>query len=73
MESTDLIPLENNMTKNTRKAEEFRELHESLQRNLPIYLSVMMDALAAVHQKVKQSMVPDAARQMVSTLKSTKS
>ena len=67
MESIDLIPLDGDVAKITRRAEEFRDLHEALQRNLQIYLPLTMDALAAVHQKVKASHVADATRQMVSS------
>jgi hypothetical protein len=49
----------------TRRAEEFKDLHKALQRNLQTYLPLTMDALAAVHQKVKVSHVADATRQMV--------
>lgn len=67
MESTELIPLSGDIAKITRRAEEFKDLHESLQRNLQTYLPLTMDALAGVHQKVKSSIVPDATRQMAST------
>jgi nuclear pore complex protein Nup93 len=66
MESTDLIPLTGDIAKTTRRAEEFRDLHESLQKNLQTYLTLTMDALAGVHQRVKSSMVADATKQMVS-------
>lgn len=66
MESTDLIPLSGDVAKITRRAEEFKDLHEALQRNLQIYLPLTMDALVGVHQKVKQSVIADATRQMVS-------
>ena len=65
MESIDLIPLDGDVAKITRRAEEFKDLHEALQRNLQTYLPLTMDALAAVHQKVKVSHVADATRQMV--------
>ncbi|KAJ7151727.1 nucleoporin-interacting protein NIC96 [Mycena filopes] len=65
MESTDLIPLDGDVGKITRRAEEFKDLHEALQRNLQTYLPLTMDALAGVHQKTKSSMGPgDATRQM---------
>lgn len=70
MESTDLIPLSGDVAKITRRAEEFKDLHESLQRNLQIYLPLTMDALVGVHQKVKQSVIADATRQTVSSLPS---
>lgn len=66
MESTDLIPLSGDVAKITRRAEEFKDLHESLQRNLQTYIPLTMDALAGVHQKVKSSAIADATRQMVS-------
>jgi len=65
MESTDLLPLSGDVAKITRRAEEFRDLHESLQKNLQTYLSLTMDALDGVHKRVKASMVADATRQMV--------
>ena len=65
MESTDLIPLSGDVAKITRRAEEFKDLHESLQRNLQIYLPLTMDSLVGVHQRVKGSIIADATRQMV--------
>jgi nuclear pore complex protein Nup93 len=65
MESTDLIPLDGDVAKITRRAEEFKDLHDSLQRNLHIYLTLTMEALAGVHQAVKVSLAADATRQMV--------
>ncbi|KAF5314161.1 hypothetical protein D9611_006965 [Ephemerocybe angulata] len=64
MESTNLIPLSGDITKITRHAEEFKELHESLQRNLQTYLVLTMDALAAIHARTKSAGLPDATRQM---------
>ena len=65
MESTDLVPLDGDVAKITRRAEEFRDLPEALQRNLQTFLTLTMDALATTHQKVKNSMVAEATRQMV--------
>lgn len=67
MESTDLIPLDGDIPKITRRAEEFKEQHEALQRNLTVYLPLTMEALAGVHQKVKAT-ASDASRQMVRCL-----
>lgn len=64
MESTDLIPLTGDVAKTTRRAEEFKDLHETLQRNLQTYLTLTMDALAAIQQRVKSSAVGDTTRQM---------
>ncbi|KAF8876484.1 nucleoporin-interacting protein NIC96 [Infundibulicybe gibba] len=64
MESTDLIPLDGDVAKITRRAEEFKDLHESLQRNLQTYIPLTMDALASIHQRVKASAAADATRQM---------
>lgn len=67
LESThDLIPFSGDVARITKRAEEFKDLHESVQRNLQVYLPLAMDALAGVHQKVKSTMVADATRQMVS-------
>ena len=65
MESTDLVPLDGDVAKINRRAEEFKELHDSLQRNLHTYLPLAMDAIAGVYQKVKASNTPDTSRQMV--------
>lgn len=65
MESTNLLPLDGDMSRITRKAEEFKEYHDALQRNLQTYLTLAMDALSGVHLKTKASLIPDSARQMV--------
>ena len=66
MESTDLVPLDGDVAKINRRAEEFKELHDSLQRNLHTYLPLSMDAIAGVYQKLKASSnTLDASRQMV--------
>ena len=67
MESTGLIPLDGDIAKITRKAEEFKDLHNALQRNLQVYLPLTMDALAAIHQSIKNSATAQATRQMVCT------
>ncbi|KAF9268974.1 NIC-domain-containing protein [Marasmius fiardii PR-910] len=63
LESIDVVPLEGDVARITRRAEDFKDLHDTLQRNLPTYLTLIMDVLAGVHQKVKNSMVADATRQ----------
>lgn len=65
MESTDLVPLDGDVAKINRRAEEFKDLHDSLQRNLHTYLPLAMDAIAGVYQKLKASNTHDASRQMV--------
>lgn len=65
MESIDLIPMDGDVSKITRRGEEFRDLPEALQRNLQTFLTLTMDALAGVHHKVKGSFVADANKQMV--------
>ena len=67
MESTELIPLSGDIAKTTRRAEEFRDLHESLQKNLQTYLTLTMDALAGAHHIVKGSHMAEATKQMVCT------
>ena len=39
---------------------------ESLQRTLPKYVMLAMDALSGVHQRCKTSSMPEATRQMAS-------
>ena len=65
MESTDLLPMDNDKSRIQRRAEEFRDLPESLQRNLQTFLTLTMDTLAAMHQKIKNSMSPEATKQSV--------
>lgn len=69
MESIDLIPMDGDVAKITRRAEEFRDLPEALQRNLQTFLTLTMDALAMMHQKVKTSAAAQATRQMVSGIR----
>ncbi|KAJ2926873.1 hypothetical protein H1R20_g10202, partial [Candolleomyces eurysporus] len=69
MESTDLIPLSGDMAKITRRAEEFKDLHEALQRNLQTYLTLTMDALAGIHYRIKNSVVADATRQTLAAVR----
>ncbi|KAH9913609.1 nucleoporin-interacting protein NIC96, partial [Amylocystis lapponica] len=64
MESTDLVPMDGDIAKITRRAEEFKDLPEALQRNLQTFLTLTMDALASVHQRVKTSAMADVTRQM---------
>ncbi|KIY51196.1 nucleoporin-interacting protein NIC96 [Fistulina hepatica ATCC 64428] len=63
IESTDLIPLDGDVAKITRRAEEFKDLHEALQRNLQTYLPLTMDILMSLHQKIKKSILPEATKQ----------
>ncbi|KAI0053140.1 nucleoporin-interacting protein NIC96 [Auriscalpium vulgare] len=64
MESTDLIPLDGDVAKINRRTEEFKDLHEALQRSLQTYLPLAMDAIAGVYQRTKASSASDAGRQM---------
>jgi hypothetical protein len=66
VESTDLVPLDGDVAKINRRAEEFKELHDSLQRNLHTYLPLAMDTIVGVYQKLKvSSNTIDSSRQMV--------
>jgi hypothetical protein len=66
VDSTDLVPLDGDVAKINRRAEEFKELHDSLQRNLHTYLPLAMDAIVGVYQKLKASSnTIDASRQIV--------
>ncbi|KZT24692.1 nucleoporin-interacting protein NIC96 [Neolentinus lepideus HHB14362 ss-1] len=64
MEGLDMVPLDGDVAKITKRADEFKDLHEALQRNLNTYLVLVVDALAAAHQKVKNSVAPDATKKM---------
>ena len=58
--------MEADVAKITKRAEEFRDLPDALQRNLQTFLTLTMDILAAVHAKVKASSLPEVSRQTVS-------
>ncbi|EPS98068.1 hypothetical protein FOMPIDRAFT_1051823 [Fomitopsis schrenkii] len=64
MESTEIIPMDGDVAKIQRRAEEFRDLPEPLQRNLQTFLTLIMDILASVHQKAKASLMAEATRQV---------
>ena len=68
MESTELIPMDGDVAKIQRRAEEFRDLPEALQRNLQVFLTLIMDILASAHQKAKSSLMTEATRQVVGAL-----
>ena len=68
MESTELVPMDGDVAKIQRRAEEFRDLPEALQRNLQTFLTLIMDILASAHQKAKTSLMSEATRQAVSAL-----
>jgi len=65
LESTNLVPLTEDTMKIAKKAEEFKDLHESVQRNLPVYLLLTMRTLAEVYQKTKSTAAADATKQKV--------
>jgi len=65
LENTNLVPLAEDTMKIAKKVEEFKDLHESVQRNLPVYLLLTMRTLAEVYHKVKNSTVADATKQKV--------
>ncbi|KAF9818485.1 hypothetical protein IEO21_02723 [Rhodonia placenta] len=64
IQATDLIPTDGDVARIQRRAEEFRDLPDAIQRNLQTFLTLTMDLLATVHQKAKTSMAADVARQM---------
>ncbi|KIK65662.1 hypothetical protein GYMLUDRAFT_39166 [Collybiopsis luxurians FD-317 M1] len=78
LESTSLIPLdvgvanakegEVDVIKITRKAEEFSQQHEALQRCLPVYLVMCMDALSGVASKIKSGAGVHGEAQKAATL-----
>ncbi|KAF5393678.1 hypothetical protein D9757_000346 [Collybiopsis confluens] len=78
LESTSLVPLdigvaqakegEVDVMKITRKAEEFTQQHEALQRSLPVYLVMCMDALSGVASKVKSGAGVHGEAQKAATL-----
>ncbi|KAI5990913.1 hypothetical protein EDD15DRAFT_2369258 [Pisolithus albus] len=64
-ESTDLIPLDGDIAKITRRAGEFKDPHDTLQRSLQIYLPLSMDCLATLHRSINiLSAIAEATGQM---------
>ena len=59
------MPMDGDVARITRRAEELRDLPEALQRNLQTFLTLTMDALATTHQKVKSSMTAETNKQTV--------
>ncbi|KAF8905156.1 nucleoporin-interacting protein NIC96 [Mucidula mucida] len=56
MEQTNLIPLDGEWARSRNRRRQFAE-------NLPTYITLTMDALAAVHQQKKNAMMPESSRQ----------
>ena len=66
IESIDVVPLDGDTAKLNRRASEFEALyHESVKRNLPVYLSLTMEILLAIYEKVKNSAALAAGRKSV--------
>lgn len=66
IETTQLVPLEGDMAKLNRAAAEFESVfHDSVKRNLPIYLPLTMEVLSELHRKIKNSSMADASKKMV--------
>ncbi|KAI0028083.1 nucleoporin-interacting protein NIC96 [Vararia minispora EC-137] len=64
MESTNLVPLETDPAKMTRRTEEFRNLHNSLIDNAPVYLVLTMDAIVANYRLAKATLASDANKRV---------
>ncbi|KAI4517658.1 NIC-domain-containing protein [Schizophyllum commune Loenen D] len=50
LDSTDLLVVDNDLVKISKRAEEFKDLHEALQRNFPLYTRLYMDILHQIKQ-----------------------
>lgn len=65
LESTEIVTLDGDVGKINKKADEFKNQHESLQRNIEMFLPLVMDCIVSVYRKIKTSNAPDSARQAV--------
>lgn len=65
MESTELLSLDGDVAKINRRADEFKNQHEALQRNIEMFLPLVMDCIVALYRKIKAAGTPDSARQAV--------
>ncbi|EIM91909.1 nucleoporin-interacting protein NIC96 [Stereum hirsutum FP-91666 SS1] len=63
LESTEIVTLDGDVGKINKKADEFKNQHESLQRNIEMFLPLVMDCVVSVYRKIKTSNAPDSARQ----------
>src|SRR4051794_22304175 len=66
MEQLNLIPLDGDIAVITRKAEDFREMDESISRNFSEILVQTMTCLSKVYNTIKESPYGDPGRQAVS-------
>ena len=67
IEATDLVPFEGDAAKLNRRAAEFESTYDdSVKRNLPIYLPLTMEILAALSKKIKSSSMNGPSQKMVS-------
>ena len=68
MESIDLVPLDGDISKITRRAEDLKDWPDSIQQNLQTLLTLTMDLLAITHRRVKNSMGTEGSKQAVSII-----
>lgn len=57
LESTGLLITDNDMAKISKRAEEFKDMHESLQRNFALYTRLYMDILHQIKQSETRTYV----------------
>ncbi|KAL1685920.1 Nup93/Nic96-domain-containing protein [Schizophyllum commune] len=57
LDSTDLLVVDNDLVKISKRAEEFKDLHEALQRNFPLYTRLYMDILHQIKQSETRTYV----------------
>jgi nuclear pore complex protein Nup93 len=67
MERTGLVPLDGDVARVARRADEVAGLHDALQRNLPAYLTLTMDLVADMYARVKAARGTDNATLVVRT------
>ncbi|KAF8588475.1 NIC-domain-containing protein [Ramaria rubella] len=73
IESSNLVPLDGDITTITKRAEEFKDQDESISRNLHVFLPLTMDVLHRQHENIKRSIYSESGRQSTLAALRTKS
>ncbi|KAJ1921877.1 nuclear pore complex subunit [Mycoemilia scoparia] len=63
IQSTGLIPLDDDINETTRKSEQIRNLDPTIIRNFPDILLLTMDVLSRLYSGLKESSYPDSTKQ----------
>ncbi|KAF8572548.1 hypothetical protein K439DRAFT_1378281, partial [Ramaria rubella] len=73
IKSSNLVPLDGDITTITKRAEEFRDQDQSISRNLHVFLPLTMDVLHRQHENITRSIYSESGRQSTLAALRTKS